>query len=139
MLANYAIVVLILLFMFIRFCPCACAIGHRIWRIARDSKRDFVGPPQPAQPPSAAPEHRATSRTFSSLLQAQRRLIESNAFKHVKEVLWVVPHEHTDPDEQIFFGASIDEIIELAQERSERPSLIYSPRDDGTYDIVLKD
>lgn len=82
----YVFLVVVSLYLFTRLCPCACTIGHHIRSVFSRRPSVPMEPPVPARPPSPATEFSRDATRFSTLLDTERRLITSEAFKHVDNV-----------------------------------------------------
>ena len=124
------------------YCPCACALWHRIRSAIVRCLRRPMEPTMPSRParPETEPD-RAVTR-FHSLLNTEANLIESAAFKHVNNVAVLRRSQIPEPHYALF-GVDPDTLPSVAtyewNENNEigKPALTYTLNENGTINTVL--
>jgi hypothetical protein len=143
----YVFLVVVSLYLFTRLCPCACTIGHSLWRVVSSRTRNTMEPSVPARPPSPTTEFSRDATRFSTLLDTERRLVTSGEFTHVDNVSVLnlthpahLAATYGDHYMTLFRFGLPDVLCEASEFRRERgvlPSLKYMLNHDDTITGIL--
>lgn len=124
------------------YCPCACALWHRVRSAIVCRLRRPMEPTVPSRPSRPETEPDRTATRFNTLLNTEAYFIESAAFKHVNNVAILRRSQIPEPNITMLNAdpLSLPEVGPFEwfeHNETGKPALTYSLNEDGTVNAVL--